>query len=492
LTTFAERCGVHDAVRASACARLLQRLQDAGAEQLRIGWCDLHGQLRGKTLMPAAVPSALHEGVGMVSTLLLKDTSDRTVFKVFERTTQDEWPGFAGLFGAGNLLLLPDPDSLVMLPWAPGTAWLRAQPWHADGTPVAVDPRRVLQAALSRLADAGYGLRCGLEVEFHVYRIRQEALDPAQAAWPGAAPQVELLHPGYHLLSEAWADRAHEALAIVRRTAQGLGLPLRSLEIELGPSQFEAVFDVADALTAADRMVLFRNGVQQALRRAGYHATFMCRPPFASIMSSGWHLHQSLVDAQGRNAFVREAAAPGSGPLDARATLSDSGAHWLAGLLEHAAAAAVFGCSTVNAFGRFRPHALAPMAALWGRDNRGAMLRVLGGPGDAGTRIENRIGEPMANPYLYMASQVHAGLDGVQRRLEPPPATEDPYGDAGTRLPTSLDAALDALEASAVMASGFGSDLLRLYARIKRAEALRHAQAEDADEWQRREYFGRY
>jgi hypothetical protein len=110
-----------------------------GVEQVRIGWCDLHGMLRGKTLMPAALPSALRDGVGMVSTLLLKDTSDRTVFKVFEAATQDELPGFGQ---AGNLLLLPDPDSLVLLPWAPGTAWLRAQPWFADGTPVPVDPRR--------------------------------------------------------------------------------------------------------------------------------------------------------------------------------------------------------------------------------------------------------------------------------------------------------------------------------------------------------------
>lgn len=492
MTSFAQRCGVHDAAREAACARLLQRLQAAGAEQVRIGWCDLHGMLRGKSLMPGALPSALHDGLGMVSTLLLKDTSDRTVFKVFEPATQDELPGFVNLVGAGNLLLLPDPDSLVMLPWAPGTAWLRAQPWFADGTPVALDPRRALQAALARLAEAGYGLRCGLEVEFHIYRIRQDTLDPAQAAWPGEPPQVDLLHPGWNLLSEAWADRAHEALAIVRHTALGLGLPLRSLEIELGPSQFEAVFDVADALTAADRMVLFRNGVQQALRRAGFHASFMCRPPFAHIMSSGWHLHQSLVGREGGNAFMREAPPPAADPRDARSVLSDAGVHWLAGLLHHASAAAVFGCSTVNAYGRFRPHALAPLAALWGRDNRGAMLRVLGGPGDAATRIENRIGEPMANPYLYLASQVHAGLDGLQRALLPPPATESPYGEDGPRLPTSLDAALEALQASPELSAGFGADLVRLYTRIKRSEALRHAQADDGDEWQRREYFGRY
>ena len=114
-----------------------------------------------------------------------------------------------------------------------------------------------------------------------------------------------MIHPGYNLLTEAWCDMADEPLRIVQHTAQALGLPLLSLEIELGPSQVEAVFEATDALTAADNMVLFRNAVKQALRRAGYHASFMCRPPFPNIMSSGWHLHQSLVDlASGATSFA--------------------------------------------------------------------------------------------------------------------------------------------------------------------------------------------
>ena len=160
------------------------------------------------------------------------------------------------------------------------------------------------------LAKHGLSMRCGLEIEFHIYRLNhaspRQDLDPARAAWPGMAPDVSLIHPGYQLLSEQWFDLAEEPLRIVQRTAEGLGLPLSSLEIELGPSQVEAVFDATDALTAADNMVLFRSAVQQALRRAGYHATFMCRPPFEQIMSSGWHLHQSLVSLEsGRNVFVR-------------------------------------------------------------------------------------------------------------------------------------------------------------------------------------------
>ncbi|WP_088284514.1 glutamine synthetase family protein [Ideonella sp. A 288] len=490
MSGFAQRCGVHDAPRAVACERALQHIAEWRLERVRIGWCDLHGVLRGKTLMPHAVADALHDGLGMVSTLMLKDTSDRTAYPVFEPGALEELPGFGF---ANNLMMLPDPASLCVLPWAGGTGWMRAQPWHVDGTPVAIDPRRALQQALATLAATGHGLRCGLEVEFHIYRIDDGRLDPAQADWPGEPPAVSMIHPGYNLLAEGWADQADEPLRIVQHTAQGLGLSLRSLEIELGPSQVEAVFDATDALTAADDMVRFRNGVRQALRRAGYHASFVCRPPFPQVMASGWHLHQSLVDlASGRNAMVRDAPAPGSTPGDACHTLSDTGAHYLAGLIEHAAGTAVFCTPTVNGFGRFRPNALAPMAAVWGRDNRGAMLRVIGGAGDPATRVENRIGEPMANPYLYIAAQVHAGLDGLRRRLVPPPATEAPYAGSDRLLPTGLGAALQALTDDAAMVAAFGDPLVRCLQRVKRSELSRHDAAEDKAQWQRREYFSRY
>jgi hypothetical protein len=293
-----------------------------------------------------------------------------------------------------------------------------------------MDSRRVLQQALARLARTGHGLKVGLEVEFHVYRLLDASpqLDPELAAWPGLPPRVEMIHPGYQLQGEAMTDMAEPVLRIVQDTAQALGLPLQSLEIELGPSQIEAVFDATDALTAADQMVLFRNGVRQALRRAGYLATFMCRPPFPNVMSSGWHLHQSLVRLDGAaNAFARASSAPGTDGQDASHTLSDTGCQWLAGLLAHAEALACLCTPTANGFGRFRPNALAPKSAVWGRDNRGAMLRVVGAAGDPATRIENRLGEPAANPYLYMASQIVAGLDGVQRGLTPPRASENPY-----------------------------------------------------------------
>ena len=494
MTSFAQRCGVNDEVRQLALDHVLRHIKKSGVERVRFAWCDQHGLLRGKTLMASAVQQALNDGVGMVSTLMLKDTSDRTAWKVFEHGGVSSLPGFEA---ACNLVLLADPASFKLLPWAPQTGWLRCQPWYADGTPVALDTRRVLQAALARLHARGYAMRCGLEVEFHIYRIADNglktALDPQQAAWPGTAPQVQMIHPGYNLLSDAWADMSDAPLQIVQHTALALGLPLTSLEIELGPSQFEAVFDATDALTAADNMVLFRSATTQALRRAGYHATFMCRPPFPNIMSSGWHLHQSLVDTQhGTNLFTRNTSADGSTRHDAQFTLSDIGEHYLAGLLAHAGGMALMATPTINGYERFQPNAMAPQSIVWGHDNRGAMLRVIGRPGDSSTRIENRIGESAANPYLYIAAQIHAGLDGIERQLKAPSASETPYDNRHVRLPTTMTEALEALKSDAGLTAGLGLEFVSYYTHLKQMEVARWTAADDKRDWVAREYFGRF
>jgi glutamine synthetase len=152
---------------------------------------------------------------------------------------------------------------------------------------------------------------------------------------------------------------------------------------------------------------------------------------------------------------------------------------------------AVLATPTVNGFARFQPNALAPQSVLWGRDNRGAALRVVGSCGDTATRIENRIGEPAANPYLYLASQIHAGLDGIERLLLPPPATEAPYADIGARLPGGLEEALEALEGDRLLCAAFGQSFVGYFARIKRCELARHEAAEDKRDFERREYFSR-
>lgn len=463
-------------------AQILRLVNEQGIEQVRMAWCDLHGELRAKSILPRALAAALHEGISMVGTQALKDSSDRTAFKVFQPGGLDHLPMLQAFAQASNFTMRPILESFRVLPWLPHTAWVQTQMLDASGQVVPVDSRGQLQAALSRLHAQGLGMRCGLEIEFHIYKVENDRpqADPELAAWPGLPPAVSMIHPGYRLLSERWLDRADEALSIVRRTCAALDLPLISLEVEFGPSQVEAVFEAEDALSAADHMVLFRSAVSQALQRAGYHASFMCRPPFEQIMSSGWHLHQSLyhLDSK-RNAFAPEA------PNDGMA-LSPIGMQWLAGLIEQAGAICAVANPTLDAYERFRPNALAPTLADWGLDSRSSMLRVI--RAGSASRIENRIGSPLANPYLYMASQIHAGLDALARGLGAPP----PSDTRACALPTSLDAALIALQASTPLQSGFGSQVIAWYAQIKAQEIARWRAADDPLDWMRREYFSRF
>jgi glutamine synthetase len=301
-------------------------------------------------------------------------------------------------------------------------------------------------------------------------------LRPEDAGQPGSPPEVGLLTSGYQLLAESRHDQLEPALEILRRNLAGLGLPLRSFECEFGPSQAEVTLGTLEGLAGADAMILFRSATKQILRRHGYHATFMCRPKLPNVMSSGWHLHQSLKDANGGNAFASRDD-----------FLSEAGKRFLAGLLAHARGMCALAAPTLNGYKRYRPYSLAPDRIHWGRDNRGAMLRVIGAPGAADARIENRIGEPAANPYLYFASQIHAGLDGMARKLDPGAPADKPYESKAESLPASLAEALSHLKQDGVLRDGLGADFVDYYCRIKEAEIARFNL--EVSEWEQREYF---
>jgi glutamine synthetase len=452
---------------------LLKEVADRGLQAVRFAFADQHGLLRAKTIAAAELGAALKSGVGFPSSLLAKDTSNKTVFPVF---TAGAGLGMPELEGAADAQMVPDPETFRVLPWVPKTGWVLCDLRFANGKPVPFDTRGLLRKALASLADTGYGYRAGLEIEFHIFRLVDPRLRPEDAGQPGSPPEVALLSTGYQLLSETRHDLLEPALEALRRGLDGLGLPLRSFECEFGPSQAEVTLGVQDGLAAADAMVLFRSAAKQILRRHGYHATFMCRPKLPNVMSSGWHLHQSLTDRSGKNSFVAE-----------KDFLSVTGKGFLAGLLAHAAASAAFATPTLNGYKRYRPYSLAPERAVWARDNRGAMLRVLGGPGDPATRIENRIGEPAANPYLYFASQIHCGVDGVRRKLDPGAPEQTPYESKAALLPRSLGEALAALREDACLKEGLGAQFVDYYCRIKEAEIARFNL--EVSDWEHREYF---
>jgi glutamine synthetase len=206
----------------------------------------------------------------------------------------------------------------------------------------------------------------------------------------------------------------------------------------------------------------------------------MCRPALPNMASSGWHLHQSLLNAKtGENAFVSH---------DEGELLSTCGRRFMAGLLENAPGACLFATPTINGYKRYRPHSLAPDRIVWGRDNRGAMVRVIGTPGDPATHIENRIGEPAANPYLYFTSQIVSGLDGLTRELEPPAAVDTPYEANTRRLPASLVEAVAQLRQSTLFREQLGAQFVDYLLTLKEFELHRYL-SQDVTDWEQREYF---
>jgi glutamine synthetase len=474
--SFVERHGLWTSAQIEAAANVDRWLEERGLDVVRLSFADQHGILRGKTIVAGEASRAMRNGVTMTTTLLAKDTSHKTVFPVFTAGGGFDMPEMQG---GGDFLMVADPTTFRVLPWTPKTGWMLCDIYFGSGKPVPFSTRHVYRQTLERLADAGFDFVAGLEVEFHVFKLLNPRLDPADATWPGEAPEVSLLAQGYQLLTETRFDQMEPILEIIRRDVIALDMPLRSVESELGPSQCEFTFQAQDGLAAADTMVLFRSAVKQICRRQGLHASFMCRPKVPNVMSSGWHLHQSLRDRRrNANAFMSD---------DAKEMLSPLGRQYLAGLLAHAHAAAAFTTPTVNGYKRYRPYSLAPDRAIWAHDNRGVMIRVLGSAGDAATHLENRVGEPAANPYLYMATQIVSGLDGVARKLDPGPSADAPYEVKAPPLPHTLEEALAALRGNACLRAGFGTEFVDYYLRIKEGEIARFNA--DVTEWEQREYF---
>jgi len=474
--SFVERHGLWSAEQKEAAARLRSIVEEQKLDVIRLSFPDQHGILRGKTLVAGEALATLESGCSITTTMLAKDTSHRTVFPVF---TAGGGFGMREMEGAADVLMVADPSSFRVLPWVPGTGWLLCDLHFADGRPVPFATRHLYRSVLDRLARRGFDFVAGLEVEFHIFRLEDAKLSPEHAGQPGEPPDVSLLSQGYQYLTEQRYDQIEPALDIIRHDIIALGLPLRSIEVEFGPSQCEFTFAPMTGLAPADAMVLFRSSVKQIARRHGYHATFMSRPKLPNLFASGWHLHQSLVSqGNGENAFMaKHDGAP----------LSAFGRSYLAGLLDHARASAVFSTPTINGYKRYRPYSLAPDRAIWGCDNRGVMIRVLGGANNPATRLENRIGEPAANPYLYMASQILAGLDGIDRKLEPGPSADTPYETKAPLLPKTLREAVAALKDDAFFRDALGAEFVDYYVHIKNAEIARF-EAEVSD-WEQREYF---
>lgn len=488
---FIERHGLWTDAQRKEAAALKARLKRENLRLVRLAWADPHGAARAKAVSVPAFLETLERGYNVNVATTTLDSANARAFAAF---TRGGGMGLDEMTGSPNITIVPDPLTFRVLPWASGVGWVLCDEYFNSGAVYPFSTRHLLRAQVARLRDRGFDYRVGLEVEWYLCGVAEERLTDEHVGAPGVRGRPILtwpVEPGFSYHSESNLDLMQPVLSALVDAYRALGLPLRSVENEWGPGQVECTFDARDALGAADDLVLFRTATRQVCRRMGHFATFMCRPALKGYYASGWHLHQSLLDARtGDNAFM---------PRKGTAPLTALGRAFLGGLLKHAAASSAFATPTVNGYRRYKPNSLAPDRAGWGYDNRGAMVRVLGGAGDPATRLENRVGEPAASPYLYFATQLVAGMDGVAHELDPGPQDTDPYAAARAPLPKSLPDALDLLESSAVFRAALGDTFVDYFVKLKRNEAGRFLKwlqengvqdrPDEPTAWEHAEYF---
>ncbi|MGH3251482.1 MAG: glutamine synthetase family protein [Trebonia sp.] len=491
---FVARHGLLSASAVALAGEVAERILTHRLRTVRLAVVDQHGVVRARALSPDAAIAAFGNGLDFSGAIYSLDTGNNVFVPAF---AAGGGFGIAEFTGFPDVVLVPDPATFQILPWADRTGWLLCDAYFASGQPVPLDGRGLLRRQLAALGGLGYDFTVGLEIEFSIFRPAGGSLAPEDAGFTPPPPAVSIFERGYQFMSETRLDSMAGTLDALRDALWGLGLPPRSMEDEWGPGQVEVTFAPMSGLAAADAAVLFRSAVKQVCQRRGLLATFMSRPGLANITSSGWHLHQSLTSP----APLAPLGGCGNAFASDQAPLSGVGLSYVAGLIEHAVPSLPFAVPTVNGYKRFRPYSFAPDRVAWAIENRGALVRVQGSPGDAGAHVEYRAGEPAANPYLYLAASLAAGMDGVTRGLTPPPPVEaDPYAAEGlVRLPTSLAAAVKSLDGDSFYRGAFGEKLVDYLVMMKRAEIARYEAAlaeagktdspDEVTDWEMREYF---
>jgi glutamine synthetase len=466
---------------------------EAGLDEVdlvHLVFCDPHGLARSKTLTADTFRSVLRNGMDFSPGPFLFDTGHAVAVNFLA----EPGIGVDEILGAGDFVVVADP--LTFQPFqvasngGPRTAWVLGDEYLRDGAPHPLSTRNVLRQVCARYAERNLAPVIGLEVEWYLTRRLAGPVGNAGNGFglQGTAPVVEAMNAGYQFnLDTAYDSVAAVADPLALRLLE-LGLPLRSMEHESGPGQLETTFNPMLAMDAADAMLLFRTLVKQSCARRGFHASFMSLPRIDGFDPSGWHIHQSVMNtATGRNLFAAEDAAVG---------ISAEGKAYIDGLLARAREFCLLSVPTVNGYRRLGlDFSLAPTRIGWSFEDRSVMIRVLGGGGSA-THIENRIGEPCANPYLAMASQLFAGLDGLTGT--PEACGQQAADKAATPgvLPQSLGEALEAFRDGGPQ-DLLGAPLASCLTKLKESEVARfeawlakEQPAEgDVTDWEQREYF---
>ncbi|MEW9548599.1 glutamine synthetase family protein [Nonomuraea sp. NPDC050783] len=420
--------------------RILERTELEGIELIRFLYVDHGGVIRGKAASRSRLAERLGTGIGHTVAMMAMNMLDQL---------QD----VEHLGPVGEVRIVPDPTTYVPLPHAPGAAAMLSDLRLPDGSPWQACARTFLKDAVAQLAGEGYTLLAAFEPEFTLGRLLPD---------PGGGHDRLVPLDDSLCYANTGFDTAHDYTMKLVRALETQGLRVEHYHPELGPGQQELSIRYAPALRAADNHVLLRETVRGVAMRMQLWAS-LAPKPLAGQAGNGAHLHLSLwsdtTNLFGADDEIRDA--------------------FVGGLLAHLPALTALTCGSVNSFRRLAPRSWAGAYAVHGPDNREAAIRMCSPLGDSGEpNVELKPSDSSANPYLSLGAVIHAGLDGIRRKLDPgEPVDVDPDTRPGRypRLPSSLGEALDALEADELLMEALGPLRRSAYLAVKRSEAAAFA-----------------
>src|SRR5215469_5510674 len=431
-------------------ADLSQRAREENVSLVRFLYADHGGIVRGKAAATARLAERIESGIGHTKAMMAM-------------SMMDQLAPVEGMGPVGEIRIIPDPDTFVPLPYAPGAAAMLADQVNPDGSPWDGCARTFLKQAIAELSRMGYELQAAFEPEFTLGRYEGASFTPIDESLCYSAT-------GFHPAHDYTIDLVD---ALLKQ-----GLEVEHYYPELGHGQQEVPIRHAPALRAADNHVLLRETARAVAIRHGLWASFAPKP-LPGQAGNGAHLHASLWSG-GSNAF-----ADASG----RFGLSGLGYHFIAGVLAHLPGLVALTCGSVNSYRRLAPSMWSGAYACYGPDNREAAVRICSPVGAGGSvNLELKPSDSTGNPYLELGAFIHAGLDGIRRELDPgEPLLVDPATLSSSertrlsvvRLPSSLEEELDALEADSVLMSALGPLRSAAYLAVKRSEVTHFAGAAD-------------
>jgi glutamine synthetase len=443
----------------SSAADVLQRASEAGVRLVRFLWCGNDGTVRAKASALQGLEGRIRSGIGLTVAMQAMNALDQL-------------QPVEGMGPVGEIRLVPDPETFRVLPYAPATGAMLVDQLTLAGDPAPVDQRAFLKRMAARLAERGAWLEVGFENEFSLATELDGAYVPVDSSLCFSTIGITA--------SQDYVDDLVQAL-------DAQEIPLEQYYAELGHGQQEISTAHRPALQAADEQLWVRETIRGVASGRGLVAS-LAPKPWPEVAGNGMHMHFSLWDAESRRNRFHDASAPDRFSAEGRA--------FLAGVLEHLPGLCGLTAPSFNSYHRIVPQYWAGAFTCWGHDNREAPIRLpslFWGMEEASTNVELKAGDASCNPYLALGGLIAAGLDGLERGLEPPgPIEVDPATipeaerEAGgiRRLPATQREALDALEADVVLMGALGSVLAGSYLAVRRSEWDAYSAGDDEFEQQ--------